>query len=714
MRSGTTTSNRQRRRGTIVSIAAVALLLALMPGVASGSSVADDPGSYTVEVLSGRPDTVSGGDALVSIRPPRGVAPKNVVVRLGDEDLTGAFAPGLDGTLVGIVDGLALGDNTVDVTERTRNGEVPGTSFQLSNHHAAGPVFSGPHIPFWCTAQGSPWNLGPVDEYCHVEGVEVTYLYRTTTNQFVTLPEGPLPDNLATTTTNEGNTVPYIVRRERGTINRAVYETAVLHEPGTPLPDPWTKSPGYNQKLVYTFGGACGISFWQANSTGGVMNHTFLSLGYGVASATLNVYANNCNDVTSAETAMMVKEHFIETHGPVKFTMGSGGSAGTMQQLLISNAYPGILDGVLGSAGYPDERSITVNGHHCRFLTGYWNSTSTTWTTEERRAVTGFATPNTCFGFMFFDGVDYPLSGCPGAVPVSARYHPVNNPTGIRCTIADMTKAIYGEDAQGFGRRIIPDNVGLQYGLGALNDGVISKAQFIEMNDAIGGIDIDGTATAERVSADPIALERAYATGRVNRFDGGLSYIPMIETRGYSDLGGDFHDRHRSWMMRARQLAANGDAGTHVSLTGPPSQNGTMNNLALEKMDEWLTQIAEFEDTRPRWDARERAVRSRPAGLVDGCYTATGDFVAEEITRDPAAECNQLYPYHMDPHSVAGGTLAGDILKCTLKPLDASDYEVTFTTEEWSQLQAVFPDGVCDWSKPGVGMVPLEGVWLEF
>ena len=56
------------------------------------------------------------------------------------------------------------------------------------------------------------------------------------------------------TTTSDGRTVPYIVRREMGTINRAVYSIAILHEPGTPLPSPWMKGT-WNGKLVTTGNG---------------------------------------------------------------------------------------------------------------------------------------------------------------------------------------------------------------------------------------------------------------------------------------------------------------------------------------------------------------------------------------------------------------------------------------------------------------------------
>jgi hypothetical protein len=52
---------------------------------------------------------------------------------------------------------------------------------------------------------------------------------------------------------------------------------------------------------------------------------------------------------------------------------------------------------------------------------------------------------------------------------------------------------------------------------------------------------------------------------------------------------------------------------------------------------------------------------------------------------------------------VAGGPRAEDVLKCQLKPLVQTDYAAgTFAAGQWTRLQAVFPSGVCDWTKPGV------------
>jgi hypothetical protein len=39
--------------------------------------------------------------------------------------------------------------------------------------------------------------------------------------------------------------------------------------------------------------------------------------------------------------------------------------------------------------------------------------------------------------------------------------------------------------------------------------------------------------------------------------------------------------------------------------------------------------------------------------------------------------------------------------------MDRTAYPIT--DEEWGRLQVVFPGGVSDWSRPGVGQVLLEG-----
>ena len=39
---------------------------------------------------------------------------------------------------------------------------------------------------------------------------------------------------------------------------------------------------------------------------------------------------------------------------------------------------------------------------------------------------------------------------------------------------------------------------------------------------------------------------------------------------------------------------------------------------------------------------------------------------------------------------------------------------VSFNASERAKMKNIFPDGVCDWSKPGVGQRPPKGTWLSF
>jgi hypothetical protein len=70
----------------------------------------------------------------------------------------------------------------------------------------------------------------------------------------------------------------------------------------------------------------------------------------------------------------------------------------------------------------------------------------------------------------------------------------------------------------------------------------------------------------------------------------------------------------------------------------------------------------------------------------------------------PQADGKGRLAKRASPRQVAGGPLAENILKCQLKPLNSADYApIVFTSEQLTHLHAAFPDGVCDWSKPGVG-----------
>ena len=109
-------------------------------------------------------------------------------------------------------------------------------------------------------------------------------------------------------------------------------------------------------------------------------------------------------------------------------------------------------------------------------------------------------------------------------------------------------------------------------------------------------------------------------------------------------------------------------------------------------------------------------VDNKPADLVDACYTPDDPPVkiVEEQTFDGPGACNGLYPSFPAPRMVAGGPLAGDVIACTLKSIDPTDYAVAFTADEMARLQTIFPDGVCDWSESGLEQQPLAGTFLSY
>jgi hypothetical protein len=266
---------------------------------------------------------------------------------------------------------------------------------------------------------------------------------------------------------------------------------------------------------------------------------------------------------------------------------------------------------------------------------------------------------------------------------------------------------VYGVDPHtGFARRPI-DNVGIQYGLKALNAGTISFEQFVDLNNRIGGYDIDGNYVSQRTHAEPTALSVAYKTGRINNGKA-LATIPIIDSRAYRESVGDVHDAVRSHVMRARLLATNGRADNQVIVVAD-STLPFMPNIYFDYimiMDEWLSNIAR--DDSPAQSVTDKVVRNKPAGLVDACHIASG----QKIT-DPAV-CAQLYPTSLEPRLAAGEPLTNDRLKCALKPVDARDYAIALTTARFTTLQTVFPEGVCDYSKPGVEQQPPVGTWLSY
>jgi hypothetical protein len=490
----------------------------------------------------------------------------------------------------------------------------------------------------------------------------------------------------------DGKTVDYIVRRERGTINRAIYEIAFLHVPGQPLPDPWNGSSSWNGRLVYSFGGGCAAGYRQGGVGSGI-NDAQLAAGYAIATSSLNVFGNNCNDVLSAETMMMVKEHFIKSFGVPVHTIGTGASGGSMQQHLIAQNYPGLLDGITPSLSYPDITSVMSNVVDCSLLAHAFDTPTQMWTEEQKAAVSGFATWATCARVWnrSFAPAWVLATSCDSVVPKSLVYDARTNPKGVRCDLYDNQGNVFGRDPKtGFARRAL-DNVGVQYGLMAFNAGYITAEQFLELNQNICGFDVDGNIVPDRTQADPVALRTAYETGRVNSGGGSLGSIPIIDYRPYVDPTGDIHDSFRSFATRARLIASNGRADNQIILRMPPrGAPGGPGALVdpIRLMDSWLDNIA---NDQSKDSPAGKVVRNKPLEAADACWTDTGQRIAEPASYTSDGRCNQLYPPHADPRLASGGPLADDVLKCVLKPVDLRDYKQTLTSDQVSRLKTNLP-----------------------
>jgi len=724
----------------VVSVGILAILSTLTIPLAAQKTNAAPP--LEMHALSTRPEFVTGGDVLIAITGANLTA-RNLMVRANGKDVGAAFKPAPDSEqLVGLVSGLNVGSNAIVASIR---GSKSTAQLAVVNHPITGPVLYSPHqTPFACETQAV--GLGaPLDTDCSAN-MKVDYFYRSTSvaagggpqgdlaaadnangfgggrggapNPFKPLdPNAPRPTDVAMTTTTEGRTVPYIVRREMGTINRAIYSIAFLHEPGTPLPSPWNTNTAWNARLVYTFGGGVAWGYHQGRTIGGLNGGRGnledgqygdypVAKGFALAGSSLNVFGTYANDVVSAESMMMVKEHFIEQYGPIKWTIGSGRSGGSMQQHMIANNYPGLLDAIVPTASFADVMTFQTSMLDCELLDHAMTTSRQPFTTDQKTAVSGYSHWDYCTNNKLrYAGVASDINCDANTVPPASRFDPVKKPDGVRCTYQDAYAAVYGKDPKtGFARRPF-DNVGVQYGLAAFNAGKINFNQFLDINRLVGGYDANGNIVAERMAADQDALRIAYESGRINDGAHGLSLLPIIDMRPYTEgPGGNVHDTFDGVIAGNRINAAG--AGNRISRVyeeNIPLFKAQDDNLDI--LDNWLAAVAA--DTSPGTQ-REKVLRDKPAGLGDSCFTAK----LEEIK--DSAKCKAMFPVYANPRIVAGGPETADIFKCELKPIDKADYKRPVTDAQLAQVRNVFTQGVCDYTKKGVMQRPAAGTWQTF
>lgn len=778
--------------------------LALVPLAASLALLAgcggdDDPAAPEIRTLSNRADLVSGGEVLVEIVPANNDM-TGLSVQVGNRDVTSAFARRADGRITGVVTGLDNGANVlVARTQDSRSAQLT-----VTNAPRSGPIISGAHVtPFYCAtptptvasgntpATHASGLAGTPDASCHIASETALY-YRTTAAVFhavnnptgctTGLPDpawtigvnagtvpaqpsppangcfkpytvGSTPTDLATTTTDGGATVPFIVRVERGTMNRGIYDIAVLFDPA----QPWTGAApqaAWNRKVYYSFGASTGQPRRQARpaSTWTSMEEQ-LRRGYLVTMNSMTDSSRNSNRVLMSETVMMMKEHITDHYGPIRFTMGTGCSGGSINSNMNASINPGLLDGIVTSCTYPDSETTTLEVGDCGVLVeayqkaplqALWAALPQDQINAKKAAINGHLDQTACHAWYNAFGSNGKAGlyqqrrvsdNVTGAItqsatvtnncelPNSAVYDPANPQAtaGLpRCNAWSWAESIWGRVPGSPAARDTRDNTGVQYGLKALTDGQITAEEFVTLNENVGGNDRDSTARAARSVADPEALSIAYRAGIVAS-GRQLAKTAIIDLRGWDEsnlpenmppglMPGaiPIHHQWYSFAVRDRIVAGAGDAGNQAlwrfARTGLGAP-GTLGVDAFLAMNEWLTALKADTSAAPV------AQKVRTARPVTGTYD-TRDFClmpedtaqATRVHDMAACDANPHLKPTLSPRQVAGGPRSEDVLKCQLKPLVQADYAAnTFDAGQWTRLQAVFPDGVCDWSRPGVG-----------
>ncbi|MDM0117213.1 DUF6351 family protein [Variovorax sp. J22R133] len=753
--------------------------------------------AVSIKTLSNRADLVSDGDALVEVVLPANTTAAGLKVDVGGRDVSAAFSTTRsDGRIIGRIDGLAVGDNVVTAWTTAASP----ARLTITNADRGGPVFTGAQpMPYFCATPtpvgatatapattGSGLTTNATDAKCNIATEFKLYYKSTAAGCTFGLPDpvnrplytsasppatvappanpcfkpytaGTTPADMASTTTDAGVTVPYIVRVERGTINRGIYDIAVLFNPNAAW-NPVQPQAQWNGKLIYFFGASTGQPRRQVRPATAWTDDRSLSRGYMVAVNSMTDSLQNSNRVVMTETTMMMKEHIGDTYGPIKFTQGSGCSGGSIASNMVSSIGPGLLDGITTSCTYPDSETVTMEVADCVLLVEAYqkpqwlalqSGATSAQVNAKKAAINGHLDQSACHGWYNSFGsnakpgnynqrVVPPAANDTGAIttlpttvnncelPNALVYDKTNNPAGARCNAWSWAESIWGKVPGQAWAKDTRDNVGVQYGLKAFQANKITAEEFVTLNEIIGGTDRDTELSTARTVADADALNIAYRAGIVLSGKS-LSKVAVIDMRGYDDSVIDLppgllalgipaanlqgvalfgiHHQWRSFSIRDRLDRDAGGHGNQVmwrfGLSGFAPSTALATD-AFTQMDQWLTTLKA--DTSSK-TLEQKVLAAKPAASSDYCLLSTDPAQATKVTDQAACDADKYLAVHSSPRQVAGGARTEDILKCQLKAIDVNDYAAGggLLTGHLARLQAVFPDGVCDWSKPGVG-----------
>lgn len=766
-----------------LAICVSSMLACSDPGATStlpGAEVNDS--SLSLSILSGRAEHITGGTALIALQGGDSeIEPSSVQFRVNGQLLDVLRTNTAGDQPQWLVGGIPLGQHTLDL--RAADGEQLA-SVTIESHPITGPMFSGPQqYPFVCSSV-LEWGVQPLVDHqeewgfpvrdasdnvigyskdCSIEPM-IEYQYQNTDGQYVAMPEdGTRPADMTTTTLSDGRVVDFVIRWERGTINRFLYSYAVLADASdrsqNPL-DPGTVN--WNGRLLYHFEGGVGVGHFQGRlNAGRARLQEALAQGYAVAYSSGNRTGEHYNLQVGGETALMVKEHFIKRFGEPLYTVAIGGSGGAIQQYVYQQNHPGLIDAGVPQYSYPDMVTQTIHVGDCELLEHYMDVTDRNnpkWQiTGNRSLLIGFnstdAVPDPLadikrqLGYASAPGANECIPAWRGLTPLSMNPHygqvreqDKMHPPGIMDTVQwthyDDLKNIYGLDANGVAR--VPwDNVGVQYGLKALTEGAITPDEFLDLNTKIGGWKhpsemvqegfpflgeptadnfdpwsrrnmnlSDGSTPAPRTQGDLQAIRALYKSGMV--FDGQLN-IPIVDWRHYLEDELDMHNSHQSFSTRQRISNRMGNADNQLIwfTDARPARSFDQTMQALDVLHDWVMNIKANPDLG--------VAGNRPATAVDACFATDGSLIAQGndvwngvLDDNSPGTCTQAFPLYSTSRIVAGGPIEGSVFKCALKPLDTALSDGTYgnwvpDSQQIAQLRSVFPEGVCDYSQQDQG-----------
>ena len=484
-------------------------------------------------------------------------------------------------------------------------------------------------------------------------------------------------------------------------LDRDEYRIAVLYDPAKPWA-PWAPQAGLQPQAGRSSTARAATPSYEQAEAPDVLNETALGRGFATMSHALDNAGHNCNIATQAESLIMTKERVVEQYGELRYTIGSGCSGGSLVQQQVANAYPGLYQGITPACSFTGR---LVVGHAVRQLPAAApllrepDAAGRRASCGRRDAISAVeGHPNPANAVTFTEVIPSQRRAeprLPGRAAASRSTTRTRTPRA--CAARSRTTWSTSSAARAAGRLRRP--AARQHRLRVRPQGARARArsrpaQFVDVNAKVGSFDID---------YDPIARAHATPTGRRSSAStaAARSTRPRTSTRSRSSTcagpdPGAFHDVYRTYVMRARLEREHGTAANQILWRGQVPLLGDANFVdeSIVAMDEWLAAVEKdrrdvplarkiLEDKPEVADATAaptaRATSSRAAVVRRDGAVATPTRRSRPACRSPTTRC------------------AARSSRCGARTTGRS----SSPTRSGRSCSKLFPNGVCDFTKPG-------------